>query len=274
MGVMTCEQCRRWWSPYLDSELDATTTFQVSEHLRVCDACRDRFEREKYVDDLLREKLRATSMPGALWQSIGRQVRAERRGLPLVFKLMAPLAAAAVIALVATAGRWTGGEKQDGGGSNVRVVDQATDEPAASLAVLLQEASPTLVAFPEQSEAAEQLAKRASDLTRDLLGASFRLDPAGFAGHRITLVSADRRVDAAGKPYVEIRLNCCGKPTLLALGQASADVGIEELRQVAPRRKTDRIEVASERYGEIMLAAATADHYLTSVLASVRLDPA
>ena len=40
---MNCKEARRWMSPYIDSELGKTKTFEISEHLRYCPACAERF---------------------------------------------------------------------------------------------------------------------------------------------------------------------------------------------------------------------------------------
>jgi predicted anti-sigma-YlaC factor YlaD len=78
METMNCQECRKWWSPYLDSELDAHTTFQVAEHLRACPSCRERFEREAYFEDWLRTKLRRDHMPTDVWGALCDQVRGTR----------------------------------------------------------------------------------------------------------------------------------------------------------------------------------------------------
>ena len=44
---MNCQEARRFISPYLDSELGQTKTFEVSEHLSECESCRRRFEQER-----------------------------------------------------------------------------------------------------------------------------------------------------------------------------------------------------------------------------------
>ncbi len=47
---MRCEEARRFLGPYLDSELDPTTSFEIARHLESCAACRERFEAERKVE--------------------------------------------------------------------------------------------------------------------------------------------------------------------------------------------------------------------------------
>ena len=71
---MNCHEARKWFSPYLDSELGHTKTFEVSEHLRRCDECRQRFEAERRTERLMTRKLDDGAMPAALWERIKRDV--------------------------------------------------------------------------------------------------------------------------------------------------------------------------------------------------------
>lgn len=75
---MNCREARRRLSPYLDSELDPTTTFAISEHLRVCDDCRRRFEVERGVDLAVVAKLSVESVPDEVWREVVRPLRTPR----------------------------------------------------------------------------------------------------------------------------------------------------------------------------------------------------
>ena len=94
---MNCRDVRRWISPYLDSELDQTKTFEISEHLRVCEACAERFEKERRVDSLLVERLEAA--PQLDWNPITRRVLGGRRRIAWAAGLTG-LAACAVVAII------------------------------------------------------------------------------------------------------------------------------------------------------------------------------
>lgn len=55
---MRCEDARKYLSPYLDSELDPKTSFDIAQHLEKCDACRARFEAEKELESRLVDNLK------------------------------------------------------------------------------------------------------------------------------------------------------------------------------------------------------------------------
>jgi len=55
---MKCQQTRIYLSPYLDSELDPTTTYEVSRHLETCSACADLFAAEEELERAIRARLR------------------------------------------------------------------------------------------------------------------------------------------------------------------------------------------------------------------------
>jgi len=55
---MKCHQARIYMSPYLDSELDPTTTYEVSRHLETCTACAGHFAAEEELERMIRERLR------------------------------------------------------------------------------------------------------------------------------------------------------------------------------------------------------------------------
>jgi len=55
---MKCQRARIYLSPYLDSELDPTTTYEVSRHLESCSACSELFAAEEALERAIRERLR------------------------------------------------------------------------------------------------------------------------------------------------------------------------------------------------------------------------
>ncbi len=58
---MKCSEARRYASPYLDSDLDDTTTFDVSRHLEGCPACARWFEAQERVEKAIVASLRKTT---------------------------------------------------------------------------------------------------------------------------------------------------------------------------------------------------------------------
>ena len=55
---MKCEEARRFLGPYLDSELDPKTSFEIARHVEVCTGCRERFEAEGRLERAIAEELR------------------------------------------------------------------------------------------------------------------------------------------------------------------------------------------------------------------------
>jgi hypothetical protein len=294
---MSCEQCRQWWSPYLDSELDAGNTFEVSEHLRNCAACRDRFEREAFIDDWLRAKLRSTTMPEDLWSSLCHNVRSEAEtpqssSTPQSPSRLAPvtrrapairrsLAMAASIVILMFAGVYYATTQRWAAPAADQSVATPTPVVAAksSITELLQEAEPRLAAFRQQP--AEDFHERLDAICRRTLGVSVSIDPSETGGHPIELIDVFARVDSNGNPYVEVRLNCCGHPMLLAFAKADMENAIAELccptancetTCVTGCQKEIPAEVQSIARGELMIAAVAVNHQVTSVLNAIHVD--
>lgn len=70
MTNLTCTQARALLMAWLDSELDATTTVSVGEHLASCDTCAERFEREGRLEHALAAELRRDAMPDDVWRRL------------------------------------------------------------------------------------------------------------------------------------------------------------------------------------------------------------
>ena len=192
---MQCQEARKWISPYLDSELDPTKTFEVSQHLESCAPCRERFEKEGRADELIGAALRREES-FVDWPAIERQILAPpRRVIPLRPKWL--LAAAACVAfLLISQGDWLG---------STGAAQWAVDE--------LHGLSPDFRPFPEgpgcTPSDVNEIAEAALDCRLGIPVSEWRL-----AGHAVTLIQGDRRTDR-----VEIQLNCCGKPVLLIVGR-------------------------------------------------------
>jgi hypothetical protein len=281
---MSCEQCRQRWSPYLDSELDAGTTFEVSEHLRTCAACRDRFEREAFIDDWLRTKLRRTTIPADLWASVcqkvrddSKQKRAESRRL---FNVRQPLAVAASIAMLVFAGVYYKITNPSAQRPQDRRVAREVVADDTTMAGLLQKAVPQLAAFRDAPD--QNFDDHLDAICRKTLGVSVHINPSGTGGHPIELISVSERLDCKDKPYVEVRLNCCGQPMLLAFARIDCENGIEELCEPIAIRATKcrtgchrevPAEVQSVARGEVMIAAVAVNHPVSSILDAIQVEP-
>ena len=250
---MKCNEARRFMSPYLDSELGATKTFEVSDHLRHCPECDHRFSSERVVDDLMRHRLERDPMPAELWARITRKVstppwlRRLRSGPALA------LAATVVLAFVGTT-----------------MVNRRATVPAQPwIASLLKDAAPTDRAFVATSVGVAA--------ARETLRADFGLRFAGNSeagstlAHRLELVSASSQKDAMGREFTEVRLNCCGKPVILVLARPAEDHWPQPIETTpgAAAAGGAGLRVATRELRGIR-AVAVAHHPVGDVLASLQ----
>lgn len=67
---MTCNEARRHWNLYHDSEGDAELHFQINEHLAVCPECAEWFAQQSRFENLLVDRLRSGSATPALWNKV------------------------------------------------------------------------------------------------------------------------------------------------------------------------------------------------------------
>ncbi len=194
---MNCREVRRWLSPYLDSELGKTKTFEVSEHLRQCESCATRFEQERRIDASIAEKL--SDAPVLDFGAMLREAARPKRSLLGPWR-MGAMGLAACLALFA----WF-----------------AIGPPAASassaedwIASEFVSAAPDAKAFVPVSDGSVDVVGQ----VKSTLGVSLSMKSLAeaFPGHVVDLVSVSERVGDGGAPYVEVRLNCCGEPVLLA----------------------------------------------------------
>jgi anti-sigma factor RsiW len=70
---MKCEEASRFLSPYLDSELDPKTSFEISGHCEQCPSCRERFDAEQRIERSIAAELKKNEPKD---QEIWRKVRA------------------------------------------------------------------------------------------------------------------------------------------------------------------------------------------------------
>jgi anti-sigma factor RsiW len=76
---MKCEDVRRYVGPYLDSELDPKTSFEIARHLEACPDCKGRVEAEGRLERAVaRELARPQAGDDALWERALARARASR----------------------------------------------------------------------------------------------------------------------------------------------------------------------------------------------------
>lgn len=73
---MRCQDCRKYLTPYMDSELDARTCTDIANHLAVCEACSKRFAQEQEVENRLVKRLQGEKMPEESWLAVLERLRA------------------------------------------------------------------------------------------------------------------------------------------------------------------------------------------------------
>src|SRR6059036_2268520 len=88
---MSCEEVRRYVSPYLDSELDGKTSFEIVRHLELCAECSTRFEAEEVVEKRIATFIRQPRAGDEeLWRrALEKALRRPRRRLSRVLAIAA-----------------------------------------------------------------------------------------------------------------------------------------------------------------------------------------
>jgi hypothetical protein len=235
--------------------LDPTTTFAISEHLRSCNECQRRFDSEREVDQLVVAGLEVGNVPEELWRGIVRPLRRPRWAR---WRLYAPLAAAAVIVLVAWMGRLT---KPD------------SPQPHWAVKEFLAETNggrPFPVAGTVSSAGSMRMALEPfPDVALDLAGeAALR--------HVVQMVRLETRVDADGGQVAELRLNCCGEPVILRVarqerpGRLREFVGADRAK-LASMSGSANVAVGERDLGEYVVVAVSR-HPVAHILGAVRVQ--
>jgi anti-sigma factor RsiW len=260
---MRCREICRWISPYLDSEVGQTKTFEISEHLRTCVECAVRFERERRVDEVLTDWLRRT--PALDWEAIEAKAMRPMNGVFSLWRI-GVVGAAACVLLAVWLSSWSWRGAEPGPTVNQWIVQE------------LREASPGMRPFPHRGEARMTLAAA----TQEVLGVQLAFAPgAGLDGHPIELVDVCEK-DAGGDcRIVEVRINCCGRPVLLAAARREdfARLGGDPSSLIS----SQSICLARERGLEVaawcderVVVVVAADHSaedLAAVLRAANTDP-
>jgi len=255
---MNCKEVRKWISPYLDSELGSTKTFEVSEHLRICEECAARFESERRADELVRVRLAKDTMPDELWANVAQAVSAPAWMHVLRTRRYWAIAACLVVALA--------------GVTLVRSIRSTGHDPL----IVQQFASETPGNKPFAVTEPELGSARLDAFLRDTLGVTFSAgaDMVVMGHTRFQVVSTANRVDANGREYVEVRLNCCGEPMLLVLAKSTGGtwpLALDQLADVQPGRLVrsfDGVNIGVRDLGGVR-AVVTSRHPIQHILGSL-----
>lgn len=264
MTTMNCRQARRCMSPYLDSELDPTTTFAISEHLRLCESCWRRFEAERGVDQAMVARLGAEQMPDELWRDLVRRLRQPRWKS---WRLYAQLAAAAVIALSV----WSGWPW------DVRL---PRPDAAPQHWLVREFVAETANGKPFASADARTITAGMSIPLHPFADLALKVSGATVARHVMQLVRLETVRDADGAEVVEVRLNCCGEPVIVRAarrdrpGRLGEFVGRDaaQLAALAGAGRGERgISVAQCEVGDYVVVAVSR-HPMDEILGSLRVQ--
>lgn len=256
---MTCHEARKWLSPYLDSELCATKTYEVSEHLRTCEACRARFDAERRTDSMVREHLAGGEMPPELWSRLQGFVNRPTTWIHRIGPVRG-LAIAASLLIVAALAFYV-------------IERQRTDDRpwiVAELAVLAPDG--TVYASDEPSGVFSE------EIFKDVLGVAIPRDALnGVSGHHpIQLVSMRARKDDAGRPFVELKMKCCGQAVLVLIardGTALPDAFEGAPIDTPPPWTPDGVLVNARRF-DGLVAVAASYHAVDPILDHLRISEA
>ena len=82
MGTMSCFNCERLISAYIDDELDQARRTDIEEHLDGCERCRREYETQLAAWEVAGD-LRSVSAPDGLWDAIDSELRPEPGGTTL-----------------------------------------------------------------------------------------------------------------------------------------------------------------------------------------------
>lgn len=253
---MDCQQARRWLSLYLDSELEPSRLLDLTEHLRTCASCRERFEAERRVDDLVSERLQEGRIPAGTWRAIERAVRRSAWRRRWWVRAGAGLAAALALTL---AGPWAW---------------TTLAPPRGPAAWAVQRFLAEAHTFIREEPGLPAAAMRAA--TGDILGVPVSLAPIPETApnHRIEPRAVRRLSDKQQVAALEIRLTCCGRPVLLFLAPADAPgrwAGVRDAASAGGLRDRMRGVYVAARQKNHLLAVAVSRHPVEQVLDALRI---
>ncbi|MCG8403868.1 MAG: zf-HC2 domain-containing protein [Phycisphaerales bacterium] len=250
---MNCKDVRKWMSPYMDSELDPTKIFEISEHLRSCPKCKARFERERGIDDLIRSRLERDRMPSDLWMRISRKV-----SMPFWLRqLTRPSGIAAAVCLALLIFGAIGFWPRDTGDERPWLVRE--------LALLAADDD-----FTEDTSTV----RTSERLLRDLFGIEIAASTAH--PHALALIKATTQVDENGHEYVQVHLNCCGNPVLMVLarpgdGPMPTPFDGAPFDQDGGTDQIDGINIMTKNFGDIMAVVAST-HAVEQIAKSLQIN--
>jgi len=101
---MNCDETRKHWHLFHDSEGDAKLHHQINEHLAMCAACTGWFQRQSRLEDGMVAKLRNGEPCQELWSSIRRQCLSKQPACERRRSIFGKIFVLAACVLIAAAG--------------------------------------------------------------------------------------------------------------------------------------------------------------------------
>lgn len=251
---MDCQTARKWLSPYLDSELETAKTFEITEHLRTCEGCRRRFDAERQVDDMMRDRLGRESMPPPLWSQLRREVNRAHMLQKLRPIGFVALAACLVIAAMLFVMPGRGGRDS-----------QFPEVFAGQWKPYVNESLP-----PDHVLQGTAIAAA----LRNDYGLAYSTDKGDTHGHPVHVIGA-RRVMFGNQPAMELRVTCCGRLAVITMlhkwDAAKLPADLRELADEAAGRSVmrDGVHVRVDRIGDAEFFIAS-EHYLKGLAGVMR----
>lgn len=98
---MNCNETRRHWDLYYDSEGGSELHLAINEHLETCPSCAKWFYQQGQFEDLLTAKLQSAPPSGALWERIHTVCELERPASARSWLLFPSWMAVAAVLLIA-----------------------------------------------------------------------------------------------------------------------------------------------------------------------------
>jgi len=103
---MNCDEIRRHWNLYHDSEGDAELHWTISQHLDDCPSCAEWFAKQSRFEDLLAEKLGDVSGDEQVWQRVLAGAQLARPATNRRWFVYSSLVACAASLLLLVSGFW------------------------------------------------------------------------------------------------------------------------------------------------------------------------
>ncbi|GEM_PF-2055716 len=242
-----CQSVRAKLMLYLDSELDATATLSVNQHLVRCPDCRDRFEAEQLLESAIAGGLRSgEDMPDQVWSRLTDGLAAEveqaleneaGRGAPESDEAQ-PRSATKTTTSTTTTSTTTTTTRvspSPSRGGSFRVAAWLAAAAMLVVSVMLWNQDAGVLGEARNGDFVNQLAVlhraplvptdgdpalAARALLSDMSLPASLLPAAALestvGGHAVTLRSAER-VQVASGAALDLRFDCCGVPTSVFL---------------------------------------------------------